>query len=133
MATTEEAEAAVKKFNGQEVDGGTLKVEFAKPAGSGSGGERRGGGYRSGGGGGRSGSRWEARARHASRRVLDPHESSLALADRQLPRRGRRGVARDLPDDRQRGRAGHEAAPPQGRFWAPRNRSRASNRPPPSC
>src|SRR5438132_3063032 len=58
MATTEEAEAAVKKFNGQEVDGRTLKVEFAKPAGSGSGGERRGGGYRSGGGGGRSGSRW---------------------------------------------------------------------------
>jgi cold-inducible RNA-binding protein len=55
MATTEEAEAAVKKFNGQEVDGRTLKVEFAKPAGSG--GERRGGGgYRSGGG--RSGSRW---------------------------------------------------------------------------
>ena len=30
MATAEEAEAAVKKFNGQEVDGRTLKVELAK-------------------------------------------------------------------------------------------------------
>jgi RNA recognition motif-containing protein len=53
MATAEEATAAVKKFNGQEVDGRTLKVEFAKPAGSG--GSRPGGGYRSGGG---SGNRW---------------------------------------------------------------------------
>src|SRR5437870_8190750 len=57
MATADEAEAAVKKFNGQEVDGRTLKVELAKP--SGSGGARSGGGYRSGGGsGGRGGSRW---------------------------------------------------------------------------
>ena len=58
MASTEEAEAAVKKFNGQEVDGRTLKVEFAKPAGLGgarSGGGRSGGGYRSGG---HAGSRW---------------------------------------------------------------------------
>lgn len=41
MATAEESEAAVKKFNGHEVDGRTLKVEVAKPAGSGGG--RRGG------------------------------------------------------------------------------------------
>ena len=34
MATAEEAEAAVKKFNGQEVDGRTLKVELAKSGGS---------------------------------------------------------------------------------------------------
>jgi cold-inducible RNA-binding protein len=50
MATAEEAEAAVKKFNGQEVDGRTLKVELSKPSSSGG----RGGG----GGGFRSGGRW---------------------------------------------------------------------------
>ena len=50
MATAEEAEAAVKKFNGQEVDGRPLKVELAKSTGSGGG--RSGGGYRSGGSGG---------------------------------------------------------------------------------
>jgi cold-inducible RNA-binding protein len=44
MATVEEAEAAVKKLNGQEVDGRTLKVELAKPAGSGGG--ARGGGFK---------------------------------------------------------------------------------------
>jgi len=57
MATSEEAEAAVRKFNGQEVDGRTLKVELAKPSGSG-GARSGGGGFRSGGGGGRGGSRW---------------------------------------------------------------------------
>jgi hypothetical protein len=41
-----QAEAAVKKFNGQELDGRTLKVELAKPAGSG-GGARGGGSNRS--------------------------------------------------------------------------------------
>jgi cold-inducible RNA-binding protein len=52
MATPAEADAAVKKFNGQELDGRTLKVELAKPSGS-------GGGSRSGGGGGFSSrSRW---------------------------------------------------------------------------
>jgi RNA recognition motif-containing protein len=59
MATAEEADAAVKKYNGQEVDGRTLKVELANSAGSGggrSGGGRGGGGYRSGGGSG--GGRW---------------------------------------------------------------------------
>ena len=48
MATTEEA-TAVKKFNGQELDGRMLKVEHAKPAGL-------GGGSR--GGGGQHRSRW---------------------------------------------------------------------------
>jgi RNA recognition motif-containing protein len=37
MATAEEADAAVKKFNGQEVDGRMLKVERANSSGSGSG------------------------------------------------------------------------------------------------
>ena len=45
MATTEEANAAVKKFNGQELDGRTLKVELAKPAGLGGGGGSRSGGF----------------------------------------------------------------------------------------
>jgi RNA recognition motif-containing protein len=49
MATVEGADAAIKKFNGQELDGRTLKVEHAKPAGL-------GGGSRSGGG--QSRSRW---------------------------------------------------------------------------
>ena len=44
MATAEEAEAAVKKFNGQEMDGRTLKVEIAKSGGPGG---KGGGGYRS--------------------------------------------------------------------------------------
>ena len=46
MATAEEAEAAVKKFDGQELDGRRLTVQPAKPAGLGDrsgsrGGERR--------------------------------------------------------------------------------------------
>ena len=53
MSTAEEAAEAVKKFNAQEVDGRTLKVELANPSGSGGG--RSGGGYRSGGGGGNRG------------------------------------------------------------------------------
>jgi RNA recognition motif-containing protein len=35
MATAPDAEAAVAKFNGQDVDGRTLKVERANPGGSG--------------------------------------------------------------------------------------------------
>ena len=51
MATAEDADAAVKKFNGQEMDGRTLKVEIAKSGGAGG----KGGGYRSSDGrGGRS-------------------------------------------------------------------------------
>jgi RNA recognition motif-containing protein len=37
MATAPEAEAAVAKFNGQDVDGRILKVERANPSGSGGG------------------------------------------------------------------------------------------------
>ena len=54
MATAEEAEAAITKFNGQELDGRRVNVELAKPGGLG-GGARSGGGSR-GGGYGRS--RW---------------------------------------------------------------------------
>jgi cold-inducible RNA-binding protein len=51
MSTPAEADAAVKKFNGQEIDGRQLKVELAKPQ------EPRGQG-RSGYGGGGRGGRW---------------------------------------------------------------------------
>src|SRR6267143_1882242 len=55
MASPEEADAAVKKYNGQEVDGRMLKVELSKPSGSGGGSRSGGGGFRSGG---RTGGRW---------------------------------------------------------------------------
>ncbi len=48
MATAEAAAEAVKQFNGQAVDGRTLKVELSTSTGSGGG--RSGGGYRSSGG-----------------------------------------------------------------------------------
>src|SRR5437867_11666279 len=49
MATEEEANAAVARLNGTDLDGRQIKVEIAKPAGSRSeGGQRRGG--RGGGG-----------------------------------------------------------------------------------
>src|SRR3989442_4172521 len=54
MATGEEANAAVSRLNGSELDGRQIKVEVAKPAGSG-GGQRRGGGGCGFGGGGRGG------------------------------------------------------------------------------
>ncbi len=57
MATTEEANEAVRRLNGTEVDGRQIKVEIAKPSGSGSGGPRRGGGF-GGGRGGSRGGRW---------------------------------------------------------------------------
>src|SRR6202162_1609652 len=53
MATPEEAQAAVQRLNGKDLDGRQIKVEVAKPAGSGGGG---GGGGRPGGGGGGGGS-----------------------------------------------------------------------------
>ncbi|MGH6689927.1 MAG: RNA recognition motif domain-containing protein [Gammaproteobacteria bacterium] len=55
MATSEAADAAVRKFNGHSLDGRTLKVELSKPSAprSTGGGYRSGGGYDSGGG-----SRW---------------------------------------------------------------------------
>jgi cold-inducible RNA-binding protein len=62
MATPEEADQAINKFNGQEVDGRRLQVEKAKEPGSGGGGGGGGrGGFggprRSGGGGGGGGGR----------------------------------------------------------------------------
>ena len=48
MATADEAEAAVKKFNGQDMDGRKLRVELANSSGPGG-----GSGYRNGGRGGR--------------------------------------------------------------------------------
>ena len=53
MASAEEAAQAVTKFNGQQVDGRTLKVEIANSKGTGGAG---GGGFRSRGSGG--GNRW---------------------------------------------------------------------------
>ena len=55
MATPEEATAAVQRLNGKDLDGRQIKVEMAKPAGSGGGGGGRPGGGRPGGGGGRGG------------------------------------------------------------------------------
>ncbi|HTK89015.1 MAG TPA: RNA-binding protein [Verrucomicrobiae bacterium] len=49
MESAEAAAEAVKKLNGQTVDGRVLRVEIANAPGSGGG--RSGGGYRSGGGG----------------------------------------------------------------------------------
>ncbi len=42
MATSEEANEAVRRLNGTELDGRQIKVEIAKPAGSGGGGGGRG-------------------------------------------------------------------------------------------
>jgi len=64
MATSEEASQAVSRLNGKELDGRQIKVEEAKPAGSGGGGQRRGGfgggerGGRGSRGGGPGGTRW---------------------------------------------------------------------------
>jgi RNA recognition motif-containing protein len=54
MASAEEAAKAVEKFNGQQVDGRTLKVEIANAKGAGGG--AGGGGFRSRGSSG--GNRW---------------------------------------------------------------------------
>ena len=56
MATTEEANDAVARLNGTELDGRRIKVELAKPGG-GAGGGGGGGPRRGGGGGGWSSSR----------------------------------------------------------------------------
>jgi RNA recognition motif-containing protein len=55
MATPEEAEQAVQRYNGKEIDGRQLKVELAKSLDRNAGGPRRDAGYprRSAGGGGR--------------------------------------------------------------------------------
>ena len=57
MASAEDAAEAVKKFNGKDVDGRTLKVEVANSTGAGGGRSSGGFGNRGGGGGGRGG-RW---------------------------------------------------------------------------
>ena len=49
MATSEAADAAIRKFNGYALDGRTLKVELSKPSAPRSSGGG-GGGFRSGGG-----------------------------------------------------------------------------------
>ena len=56
MASAEDAAEAVKRFNGQEVDGRRLRVEVSSSTGAGGG--RSGGGSRGGGGGGGGGRRW---------------------------------------------------------------------------
>jgi RNA recognition motif-containing protein len=53
MGSAEEAEQAISKFNGQEIDGRRLQVEKAKEGGAGGGARRSGGGF--GGGGGNRG------------------------------------------------------------------------------
>jgi RNA recognition motif-containing protein len=55
MATTEEANDAVARLNGTDLDGRRIKVEIAKPGGGagGGGGQRRGGAGGGGWGGGR--------------------------------------------------------------------------------
>jgi RNA recognition motif-containing protein len=54
MSTPEEAEQAVSKLNGTNLDGRTIQVEKAKAPGTGAG-DRRGGGGGRGGFGGRGG------------------------------------------------------------------------------
>ena len=56
MATAEDAAEAVKKFNGKDLDGRTLKVEVANSTGAGGSRSGGGGGYGNRGGGG--GRRW---------------------------------------------------------------------------
>src|SRR5437868_15329275 len=55
MSTPEEAQASVQRLNGKDLDGRQIKVEIAKPAGSGGGGGPRRGPGGPGGGGGRGG------------------------------------------------------------------------------
>lgn len=60
MATSEQANEAVKRLNGTELDGRQIRVEVARPLGTGRGADRgngRPGGHR-GGRGGPPGSRW---------------------------------------------------------------------------
>jgi cold-inducible RNA-binding protein len=52
MGTAEEAQAAISKFHGQEINGRALTVNEARPMEQREGGGGGGGGYRGGGGGG---------------------------------------------------------------------------------
>jgi RNA recognition motif-containing protein len=53
MGSDEEAQLAVSRLNGKEVDGRSIRVEIAKPSERGGGGGRRGDRPPGGGGGGR--------------------------------------------------------------------------------
>ncbi|HEX8710212.1 MAG TPA: RNA-binding protein [Pyrinomonadaceae bacterium] len=55
MATAEDAQAAIEKFNGQDLNGRNLTVNEAKPKTDRGGGGGGRGGYGGGGGGGRGG------------------------------------------------------------------------------
>ncbi len=55
MASDREAQAAMQAMNGATLDGRQIKVNEAKPKGSGGGGGGRNGGYGGGGGGGGGG------------------------------------------------------------------------------
>jgi RNA recognition motif-containing protein len=55
MATPEEAEGAIQKLNGQDLDGRPVRVSEAKPQESRGGGGGGRGGFGGGGGGGRGG------------------------------------------------------------------------------
>ena len=58
MASSEEAQAAIEQFNGQDFEGRNLVVNEARPREEGGGGGNRGGGRGGyGGGGGRGGNR----------------------------------------------------------------------------
>ena len=62
MGTAEEAQAAIAKFHGQEINGRSLTVNEARPMEQREGGGGGGGGYRGGGGGGgRGGDRGDRR------------------------------------------------------------------------
>ena len=52
MSTSEEAQAAISRFNGQDFNGRALTVNLARPREERPGGFRGGGGRRQGGGGG---------------------------------------------------------------------------------
>src|SRR5258705_7830132 len=70
MATPEEAEQAISRLNGTNLDGRTIQVEKAKAPGSGGGGgdRRGGGGGRGGFGGGCGAGRGGARGRPREQR-----------------------------------------------------------------
>ena len=59
MGTADEAQAAIAKFHGQEINGRALTVNEARPMEQREGGG--GGGFRGGGGGGRGGDRGDRR------------------------------------------------------------------------
>ena len=71
MGTAEEAQAAIAKFHGQEINGRALTVNEARPMEQREGGGG-GGGYRGGGGGGRGGARGDRRG------VREQHQTDVS-------------------------------------------------------